>query len=653
MFLLFFALAPGGDVWGANRALLQLLHFRHLVATSYTFDTFLQESNGVTTERAWHAPQEIYQADFSYLVYSSRVLKGTVSLGAQAQQQFGSGDGTEKSSQARLNYGIAGTAFRLKMYPVNFYVGSTLQRITPPFARSYQQKVDQRNVMLSLTNYYLPGSVTLGRTVYETSGQKDDHRDTADSFGGSLGHTTWDNKSNTTAALATNHGTSESLSGAGVRQDNYAVSGSLTNLYQPAPGGPLYRAFNTTYNWSGEDGSHEGKSATLRESIDWQLGQALRAEVEGELAKTSSGTQWREERRGRAGLEHRLLETVTTRIDGDVMEGRMPGGEESTRGVNLKLSYARQLPENSALSLDYAFNERITDSLSTLGSLFYRDERLNAEPVETSNYLARNDILLSTLVVWNATRTKTFVSGVDYTPVGDGRRTRLRIEPTGAITIGDPLSLDYSVAVDQQVKYQTQSHGVSSMLNLWQSYYLYASMSQSSSKKLSGSDDIAALGPESNYSLKAEKVAPNYRAGLMYANLDSVSLKVQKYEGYWRYSEEFEQSALSASVIDILSMYEETITPAGVVTPGGSTNQLRVGGMYRRDLNERLKCSVHGEVSNATGRSTNQQTVAGWLRGTYFAGKLETELNVRMDWRFFKDQYQRNISTRLDLKRYF
>lgn len=653
MLLIIFLVAVGArPCWGANRAFLQLRDFKQVVGLSYGFEDYYLETQGSKAERIFHLTEQQYQLDFGYVLYSTRVLKGSVTLGAQALQQFG--DESGGSQETRLNYDINGTAFRLKLYPVSFHLGSSVNRVSPPFARSYQQQIDQRSASLTLKNYYLPATVSVGRTVYETSGQVEDHQDTLDNFDLAVSHDSADGTSSSSASLVTQRAVIVPLSGTGVQQDNYAVSGSLSNLFQPSPGGALRRSLTSSFTWGGEDGTHEGKNSMWRETLDWQLGKVLRSELYGELSSTSSGDQWRDERRGRGMLEHRLLETLTTRIEAESVAAKVPGGSEESAGGVLKLSYLRYLPRSSHLALDYFYGQRVTDSEAAGGSLFYRDERLNAAAVETANYLAKNDIIPATLVVWNATRTRTYLPGADYSVVADGRRTRLRIEPAGNITIGDPLSVDYSAAIDPRLKFQTDSQGIAAAVNLWDVYFLSASYTASTAKKLTGRDDISPVGPESTLLVKGERVQPTHRSGFAYSNMDSSSLKVQKLEAYWRYAEEFDDSsAVTANLSDLVSMYQETATPAGVVTKGGTSNDLRLSGMYRRDFTDKLKVSVHGEVGTSNGRSTNQQLIAGWLRGTYLVGRLETEFNLRSDWRFFKEQYQRNITARIDLKRRF
>lgn len=652
MIVLIFLLAatPAGTAWGA-RSIFQFYGFRQLLETSYTFDSIYNKINGQEGERARHATQEAYLVDLDYAVLTPRIWRGTLSLGLEGQQDFQREEDGGNRRQIRYNYDLTGIVFRLQPHPVSFNIGSNTQRVTPAFSRSYQMETDQRGITLSMKSFFLPATISYDHFVFQTSGQVEDYRDSMGSFGVTLGHVTRDRFSSTTASLRNNHGISEILS-SGARQDHYSVSANINNLLQPFPGSGLTRTLNSSYTWHGDDGSNKGKAAVLKEALDWDLGRELKLRLEGELDASTSGAQKRDRKEAKGELQHRLLDTVTTRVVGKQAELELDTGTEKSTGGGIGVGYNRRLPEQSNFSLDYFFNHQVTDSQTGTEAVFYRDERLNAGPVETDNYLSRTDVVASTLVVWNASRTKTYLQGLDYTPIQDGRRTRLRIEPGGAINFGDAISIDYDVRVNPQLKFETDTHAISSVLNLWRVYNISASYSQSEERKISGRDDVAPLGPQRFLGARVERLDPLYRAGIEYATVSSSANNYRKLVGYWRYNEEFEKSAVSANVSDTLQQHEEIVS-GGVVSSGGTSNRFMASALYRRQLNESLNVVLSGEFESASGRSTDQQLVATWFKGSYKGRSIEVDLNMKVDWRFYDEQYQSNFTTRVDLKRYF
>lgn len=639
--------------WGVNRVLFQFYNFRQALGLSYDFDSFAGKQGGVSNETTRNSPRESYGFGVNYAVYSPNLLRGRLSLDLEARQEFDSGSrGSADSSDFRFNYDITGVLFRLRPYTVEFFFDSNLYRVSPAFSRNYDLQTDQVGATLHLRNRFLPTSIAYSRYVSESSGLAQDRRNTMDSLMFQTTHSTRGNLSHTSAAIQFNNAFDETISGNAERKDHDSVSGTFTHRLNIPSNVDLQRALTSSYRFAKEAGENPGELSTWSETLDWAFGKSLKMLLDGEFDSTVSTSETRHESRQLARLEHRLFRSLTTKARFGARQTRFDTGEEDAVATGLDLGYNKKLPSDSTIFLGYAFDYGITDSNRGGDTLFVRDERLNVGPVETSNYLGRTDVITTTIVVWNASRTKTFIEGVDYAPVQDGRRVRLRIEPGSGINFGDAVSIDYSVRTNPRIKYENVTHGLSATLDLRKVYKLAASWSYGTQEKLAGSDDVVPLSPTTVYSVQLERIAPYYRVGTNYLNFDSNFAAYQKFEGYWKYNREYDLHTISASVNDIVTVHKRTGS-GNTISQGGTTNEFLTSAYFRRSLSDRLSMSLTGMYQNSTGRSSDQHLISSWFQTRLLAAKFESDLNFKVDWRFFNSSYQRDFSLRLNLKRYF
>lgn len=639
--------------WGVNRVLFQFYNFRQALGVSYDFDSFSGKQGGVSNEATRHSPQESYGFGVNYAVYSPNLLRGRVSLDLEARQEVDNNSrGSANSSDFRFNYDITGILFRLRPYNVEFFFDSNLYRVSPAFSRNYDLQTDQVGATLQLRNRFLPTSISYSRYVSESAGLAQDRRNSLDSLTFQMTHATRGNMSHTSAAVQFNNAFDEAVSGTAERQNHDSVSGNFSHLLNVSSNVNLQRTLTSSYRFAKEAGQNPGELSTWSETIDWAFGKSLKMVLDGEWDSTISTDETRHESRQQARLEHRLFRSLSTKLKFNARQTSFDTGEEDAVATGFDLGYSKKLSSDSTLLLGYIFDYGITDSNRGGDTLFIRDERLNVGPVETGNYLGRTDVIATTIVVWNASRTKTFIEGVDYAPVQDGRRVRLRIEPGSSINFGDAVSVDYSVRTNPRIKFENVTHGLSASLDLWQIYKLAASLSYGTQDKLAGSDDIVPLSPTTVYSVQLERTASYYRVGTNYLNFDSSFAKYQKFEGFWKYNREFDLHTISAAVNDIVTIHER----AGIgssVSQGGTTNEFLTSAYLRRSLSDRLSMSLTGMYQNSTGRSSDQHLISTWFQTRLLAAKLDSDLNLKVDWRFFNSSYQRDFSLRLNLKRHF
>ncbi|QWV96417.1 hypothetical protein KP005_13680 [Geomonas nitrogeniifigens] len=643
---------PAAKAWGADRALLQLFGIQQLVTLSYQYDDFLQESAHSKSSTSRHTPAEKYEIETNYAVYDDSLLYGKISLGAEAQQQQTStSQGSGKGSDFQYDYNLNGSFFRYMPQSVYFHLNSDTLHVSPLFASSYQLQSSRQGVAISAKNDLLPATLSFEHGNQETSGQREDRRESLHSVTATVAHFAKNRMSDSNASFSAEQNTSENLS-TGSIQNQHVVSGTLTNRLEPWPTAPYKKTLDSMFRWTREEGIHSGRFIDLKEGANCELGKVLRLTIDGNLNSTSSDNQGSDLRSVATTLEHRLLDTITTRLSGDASSTTLDTGSQDSYGGGINLTYFRRLPSESDLQVQYGYSQHTFNNQFKSGVVFYRDRRLNGSANEVENYLPSEDIIASTIVVWNASRTKTFVAGTDYTVVPDGRRTRLRIEPGQGIALGEALSVDYSTNVNPLLKYLNETQSVNASLRLGRLYTFTAGYSRATIKKLAGEDNVAPVGSSNSYTAQAERNDTNYRTGLLYSKLSSISLNEERLEGYWKYNRELEEGAVALNVSDVLTSYKKTES-GGVVSEGGQNNIFLTSGMYRRIFSERLKASVSGQYENTSGRSSSQQLLSTWLLGSYSLARAEIDFSVRMDWRFYKEQYQRNATARIELKRYF
>lgn len=149
-----------------------------------------------------------------------------------------------------------------------------------------------------------------------------------------------------------------------------------------------------------------------------------------------------------------------------------PGASLNTWGAEGQLDYRKELPLG-VLGLTYTAGYLSSDSKADAPQADVIGERIvlvGTAPVP----LQRRNVIASTVVVSNLTRTQTYVEGLDYLLTVVGDVTRIQRLAGGNIFDGQEVLVDYSFQTQGTFSFTTWAHNVSATLRVMRYYELYA-----------------------------------------------------------------------------------------------------------------------------------------------------------------------------------
>lgn len=651
------ATAQGDDV-----ALIHLDNFQQWIVADYDLDSFSSTGKkiGGASDYTRNAFKEIYGVGINYFVYGPRLFEGSASVQIEGDQYLESNSGQRgNTTGTTFGYDVSGRFLKAKPYPFGFYLNSSTLQVNPAFSRSYDLKTDHLGTDFTLKNSMLPFRFGYSRYGSESNGNYQDRRDKLDLFTLSLDSATA--LTNSTSVSMNLSNSSSTLLSTGVKTDSQSVGASLTNQWKISSNVDLPREARTTLTYNKTVGDVPSEVAEWNEEINWALGKALKLRLNGDLNTTTQGPETKHEQKVDAFLEQRIAKSITTQLNARVQRTEEQGGSESLYTSSAGVAYQNKITDELTFLAGYAYGLGINDSSFVGHNFFLASERLNVYPLETNNYLMRNNINISTIVVWNANRTRKYQGPpnppdpkitVDYTPVSDGVRTRIRIEQNSSIAIGDVLLVEYDVNVNAKLESTTRSQNAYATLDYRQNYKIGISWNDSTEGVISGTADTVPLTETQGASLLLEKYFPEMTLGTTYTWLDSVSLGYHKAECYWKYRHEFESNRLEANVRDVFGVYKDVGSGAGLVR-GGNSNQFTADTSFNKNINEKTSFTVTGRYENSSGRLGNEQLYTTWFQGRYRVANMETGLIFHFNWRMYPEYSEHDYSVRLETKRFF
>lgn len=166
---------------------------------------------------------------------------------------------------------------------------------------------------------------------------------------------------------------------------------------------------------------------------------------------------------GHAELQHQLYNSLTSTLIAEAAENDLSdvGSSGMTRryGGGFQESYTKMLSEDSRLQLNNYFMVTHVDTEQHGGVLNVRNERHSfgsgvggvLQPV----FLNRPFVRQSTIVVWDASRTRQFILGIHYTVRQNGAMTQIVPVPGAGIPIDRDVSIDYDADSSPSGSYET------------------------------------------------------------------------------------------------------------------------------------------------------------------------------------------------------
>ncbi len=641
-----------GSAMAWTRALLMVRDFHQWLDFSYEYDG--RKSGGGRGQNLHlqeHRLEESYHFDSAYAVYHPRILVGRFGIDLGINEDYASGSDTASGSDygTLLEYDLNGTFFDRRTYPLNFFSRREMSQVMRKYSRNYDLDTDNYGLNLHWQNPYLPVQLGYHHSESQTDGLELDRRQQVDTvtFSGShlykdFSRTQFDFYHSDDETKYSGEEKAEEN-----KTDEYNLSNNLT-------WGKYVRrsSLSSSYRYRDESGTSPVSSSKWRESLGWQLGKALRWSVDYENNRDKPLDLSRKEQLGRTWIEHRLYESLTTRLKYEQRTTDLDSSGEDYFNGGLNLAYEKLLPAESRIDVVYDYNYGETERKGEADQRFILDENLTMEPAGI-NYLDFLNVVADSIVVRSADRLTLYQEGVDYTVSQVGSRTGLELSAGSLINPGDQVLVDYFYLVDPGITFSTTGHQASVSLSLFsRRYRLYGNFYSLDQKLLDSDENLEGdllLNDVTSWTIGAQSFRGYSQYGLEYVDYDATSDVWQSMEGYWRYSRYFSRQYFMLMLKDRLTSYDAT----GVSASGGSEreNAITAGFSYRKRLPYRAIAGFSANYLNQRGRGNDRDDLDLSADYKLRFGLLELELEATQEWEWQNGRREREERLMLTFRR--
>ena len=646
--LLFFP----GFAHGWPRALLMVRDFHQWLDVSYEYDG--RKSSGGGGENLHfqeHRLEESYHFDTAYAVYHPRVLVGRVGVDLGVNQDFFSGSEEDSGDDygTLLEYDLNGTFFDRRACPINFFSRREMSQVMRKYARNYDLDSDNYGLNLYWRNPWLPLHLGYHHTDDETDGLELDRRQQIDTVTMSAAHV-YRNISSSQFSFyhsddETDYGGVENAEDR--KTDEYDLANILTwGRYARRS------TLSSSYRYRDESGTTPISTSSWRESLGWQLGRALRWNVDYENNRDEPLDTTRKEQVVRTWLEHHLYESLTTRLRYEQRTIDLDDSGEDYYDGGINLAYSKLLPADSRVDIAYDFSYGETDRDGDANQRFILGESVVMAAAGT-NYLAYHHVDAASIIVRSADRLIQYLEGVDYTVTQVGTRTGLELTAGSLINPGDRVSVDYVYLVDSGITFSSTSHQATASLTLFsRRYRLYGNLYIMDQKLLDSDENLEndlLLSDVTSWTLGAQSYRGYSVYGVEYMNYDATTDVWQSLEGYWRYSRYFSSHYLMVTLRDRVTSYD-----ANEVSDASSSeeeNVVTAGLAYRKRLPYRALAGFSANYLNQSGRSNDRETLDVSADYRMHFGLLELELEASQEWEWQNGRTERDDRLMLTFRR--
>lgn len=641
-----------GSAMAWSRALLMVRDFHQWLDFSYEYDgrqTGGGQGNSMHLQD--HRLEESYHFDTAFAVYHPRVLVGRFGVDLGFNEDFSSGSDTSSGSDygTLLEYDLNGTFFDRRDYPLNFFSRREMSQVMRKYSRNYDLDTDTYGLNLHWRNPWLPVQLGYHHTESQTDGLELDRRQQVDTVTFSGSHM-YKDISSTRFDLyhsddETDYGSQEETEKN--KTDEYNLSNVLT-------WGKYVRrsSLSSSYRYRDESGTSPVSSSKWRESLGWQLGKALRWYVDYENNRDKPLDLKRKEEVGRTWLEHRLYDSLTTRLKYEQRTVDLDTSSEDYFNGGLNLAYKKLLPAESRIDMIYDYTYGETKRQGEADQRFVIDEQLTMEPAGI-NYLAFLNGDADSLVVRSADRLTLYQEGIDYTVSQLGSRIGLELTAGSLINPGDQVSVDYFYVVDPGITFSSTGNQASFSLSLFsRRYRLYGNFYSLDQKLLDSDENLKGdllLNDVTSWTIGAQSYRGYSIYGLEYVDYDATTDAWQSMEGYWRYSRYFSRQYVMVTLKDRLTSYDAGDGAAG----GGAEkeNVVTAGFAYRKRLPYRAIAGFSANYLNQRGRSNDRDNLDLSANYKMHFGLLELELEATQEWEWQNGRKEREDRLMLTFRR--
>lgn len=627
------------------------------VSLGYGYDEAASDSGGGSTSSSQHSFNESYDMGFPYAIYHPRLLRGNFRGSVRLDQDMASGALSTAKNSARQNfqYQLSGTLLERMSYPVTFYSYSEFGRVKRAFSPSYDLRSDGVGAALTLGNTYLPVSLSYSQSSSTSSGQGVDTASSGETLSFSAAHS-YGELSQSGGNIAFSRSDTSS-GGLGLTSSENLLSYGLSNTLSFDRQG-LARKISSRYSFLEETGSRAARSSQLKEELLWEAGKALNAGLGYSNHYENNDNQESRGNSGAAWLQHRLFQSLFTRLEGHAQQTDFSTGKITNTGGGISFDYQKELPRESRLQIGYSFTYDVSDNALQSDVLFANNERQVVPTLPPFEMLLKNPDVIhgapGDIVVSTSDRTSfTYREGVDYTISQKGLLTYIVIPnlPTAGpfpIDKGTVLSIDYRYRVNPSVKSANSAHSAGATLSLFSNRHrIYARVTSTAQELLGGQANAFRLNDTRLYSIGFDTSLEDTNYGASYRKYESSFNKSHDFDGYWRYARYFKDNFLSLNLLDHYSINEAVGFPGG-----NSTNSFSAASTYQRVLLGRVNMKATGQFTDVRGAISLDEIVLGVDMDTSF-GKSMLALSSTLGWRFTAGNVESQESIRLTYTRFF
>jgi hypothetical protein len=568
-------------VLGSSRAeakgLLMLDYPTQYVEFAYS----LQNSDTRTTQRLTPS----YGLTVPFAILDPTFLVGSLGGSVNFTQSESSGSSDQSSSSSKLGYqyNAGGILLKETATPFNFYANST---------DTTSQQDFSPNSTVTYSTYGINGLIKSKILPVSYSYRHDDSKTDVEN---SLSETVQD-AANVILTHRLNNLMTTSVNGAYLQTKNTnSFSTANTTANQTTLNINNTLLFTNIYNWLGTlssdlfiqnvSGTYPIETRMLTESYDSSLGKGLLLGASYTIGSTKTTLQSQQVRAGQVFLEHRLFDSLRTRLTGSFNNTDNGAGEgNSITSGTAQMIYTKKFPKDAVLQLEASDGITVRDSKLNSSLQSQQNEQISVVSI-SQLYPLKNPRVVQIFEVRNKNTSQLFLPNVDYDTLVIGQTTFITINPAGGIHTGDVILVTYEFQSDPSIKYSTNTASGSASYTLFNGRYQLQTMySESSSTLLSGGQGSFAPPESKLFRTAARANLENLIMGAEYRYSDNFSTRQDTFEEFVYYNRLFDQNNLGLQVSHSYNIYSPTGS-AGFGTSGELTsNTLTIGTNWSRPL---------------------------------------------------------------------
>ena len=635
-----------------KRVIFQLSNFRHWTDLEYDYTGRSYTNTGTDRYSQDHEFAEIYHLEIDYSLLDRDLANGSLSvdLGLDQSYEDESGGDSDRAVGFSGEYLFNMVAFERRFYPIYLVSNLVEERINAPFTEIYDQTRQLFSAALTLRNSSLPARLSYRYDTTETSGLTNDRNQELQELAFSVNSASGD-FSDTRLSVET---ASRRTVFSGSTQSSTQTDTDQFDLQNLLRWGTLRKknSLNSRYRFVEDTGTSERKTRTWDEDLELQLGKALTTEFSYGYRADESPNQKQRRQNGEAWIEHRLFDSLTTRVGYNIDQTDYLTGGEQNWYYQAGLAYTKKLPQESHLNLSYSYRYGESDRNLDEQQLTIIDESFSVN-VFLADFLEQLDIIPESIVVYNADRSIVYALGTEYRINIIGRRTELEVIG-GGIVAGDNLSVDYLYQVNNSIEYSTTGHSFLASLGLFnQRYRLYGNLNKTDQSLIAGVTNVSPLTQQTYAQIGIEGNFDRISFGSSYLYQDSNLNTDNTTEAFINYLLRKNRSHLNLRLTERYITTRQNEGNTGISDDSQTRNSLSFNADYRRLLRRNLTLNLRGHVIDVRGQTRDQDDIfLGMILESRWY-KFELQLSANMNWQIYEDSSTREDTVSFRIRRYF